>query len=147
MSYQLAVNNTPSVSNCYRDGLQALGADSNFVRVSETRDLNGSIDLDSCLRATHRDANRWDYTFGYQNQSYYLEVHPAGTGEVDTVIRKFTWLRNWLQTDGTHFNAIKGHEPFHWVASGKVSIPVGSTYHRRLAGAGLAIPKTTRLIL
>jgi len=146
MSYHLAVRNTPSISKAYEAGIQALSADRHYVKVTETHDLNGSVNIDACLRAAQPNASRWDYTFGYRDQSYYVEIHPAGTGEVDTVINKFTWLINWLRTDGARLNAINAANPFHWVASGKVSIPLGSTYHRRIMKAGLTMPKTMLIL-
>jgi hypothetical protein len=146
MSYSVAVKSIPAIRNCFREGLQALGTDSGYVSVANTRNLNGSVDIDTCLLYSLPSASRWDYTFGYNNQSYYLEIHPAGTGEVDVVINKFIWLKGWLRTDGVQLNVLNAPNPFHWVASGKVAIAPGSTYAKRLASAGLAIPKT-RLVL
>jgi len=142
MSYRDAVENTPSIANCFQLGLRALGGNSMYVSVANTREINGSVDLDTCLRDSYPDANRWDYTFGYGGRSYYLEVHPASTNEVDTVIRKLTWLKGWLNAEGVRLQALNAPQPYNWVASGKVTIPPGSTYHRRLNAAGLTIPKT-----
>ncbi len=140
--YKNAVENIPSVAKCYKVGLRALGANSRYVTIANTSDLNGSVFLDTCLKGE----NIWDYSFGYNDESYYMEVHPAYTNEVDTVIAKFKWLKNWLSKDGASLNAINVPTPFHWIASGKVSISPRSAYANRLARAGLAMPKS-RLVL
>ncbi len=137
-SYKNAIGNIPSVKPCYQPGIRALGNNSKHIKASSTSLLNGSVFLDNCLKGK----SIWDYTFGYNGQAYYVEVHPAGTNEVDTVINKFTWLKNWLKADGAPLNAINAKDPFHWIASGKVAIAPGSTYAKRLTNAGLSIPKS-----
>ncbi len=88
------------------------------------------------------NANRWDYIVGYRNQSYFVEVHPASTSEVGNIINKLNWLKQWLSINASHLNDIKAANPFHWVSTGRIGILPNSTYSRRLAIAGLGIPKS-----
>lgn len=141
MAFRRAVQNTPQIANCYQNGKSALGINSVKVREANPRSLSGSVELDACLLRQFPTANRWDYVVGYNNVAYFMEVHHASTSEVDTMINKLNWLKNWLRTDGTYLDAIKASNPYHWVFTNKNTISKGSTYERRLVRAGLGMPK------
>ena len=50
LNFADAVQGTPKIAECLKKGLQALGANSNKVEVRVTRDLKGSVDIDSLSR-------------------------------------------------------------------------------------------------
>lgn len=94
MNFADAVQSTPEIAECLRRGLQALGSNSNKVEVRVTRDLKGSVDMDSCLTKLYPNAPRWDYIFGYREQVYYEDLenrstyHWVASGRVDSEFAK-----------------------------------------------------------
>jgi hypothetical protein len=142
MAYRKAVKETTSIGNCYREGLQAIkGGDRSYFALSDPRKCNGSVDLDSCLLKSNRSDNRWDYTIGLNNQAYFIEIHPAQTGEVGVMLKKLEWLKSWLEGDGKKLNAIRANPCFFWIASGKFNITKTSRQYRLLSENQL-LPKS-----
>lgn len=137
--FKKAVLDTPEVSACFQNGLQALGANSAKVSLSDSRKAEGSVDIDGCTAALYPNDNRWDYALGYDGAVYFAEVHPANTGEVSTVLRKLQWLKDWLHAKAPELNKLKAthRTPFYWILSGKFNIPKNSPQYRRLVQAGL----------
>jgi hypothetical protein len=129
------------IKDCYERGLQALGNNSTKVLPKDTRLCKWSIDLDSCLLEDYPNAHRWDYVICYGTRAYFLEVHPASTSEVSRVIQKMQWLKDWLNNQGQEINKIRAKKAFHWVYTNKFGITKNSRYARRLAQAGLGLPK------
>lgn len=123
----------------FRPGLQALGSNSNYISAQDTRAIEGSVDIDSCLLNLYPNSPRWDYIIGYSGKVYFIEIHPATDGKVDLIIRKSKWVRTWIDQNLKEFNILK-KEPFLWVASGKVSILRGSNKARLLAKAKISFP-------
>ena len=121
MSFQKAAKSIPSILPCFQNGLQAMGANSKFVRPSDTKSCEGSIDIDSCFRQAQQQATRWDYAIGYKGKSYFVEVHPAN-GQVSELIAKCTWLRTWLKAEGAPLAQIHGDGVFHWLSTAGVNI-------------------------
>lgn len=144
MSFKQIIQSIHTISKCFRNGLQALGSNSSKLRPADTRNCKGSIDIDSCLAVSNPNDSRWDYMVGYDQNVYFIEIHPAYTSEVDTVINKLVWLKGWLNQDGLPIKL--SFEPqntaYHWIASGKITILKNSVYARRLAQSGLDIPKS-----
>lgn len=143
MKFKRVVQGIDVINKCFRGGLQALGSNSTKVRPTNTRNCNGSIDIDSCLANANPNDSRWDYIVGYGQKVYYIEIHPASTSEVGTVIKKLNWLKNWLNQDGRPIKTVfdQQHTAYHWIASGRITILKNSVYARRLAQSGLDIPK------
>ena len=56
LNFADAVQGTPEIAECLKKGLQALGANSNKIKVRVTRDLKGSVDIDSCLAKLYPNA-------------------------------------------------------------------------------------------
>ncbi|MGC8785380.1 MAG: hypothetical protein ACP5RN_13465, partial [Armatimonadota bacterium] len=146
-TFRQAVEQCPELGDsAWQPGLQALGQDSQHVRCTDTRRLAGSVFLDEALKEQYPDAPRWDYGIGwresFQEVAVWIEVHPAYTGEVDTVLRKLQWLNRWLATSASTLNAITPHDkrPFYWVATDGVHIPRNSPQARRLFQSGLRYP-------
>lgn len=121
----------------YKAGIQALkGTDSKVVKAEDQHCLKGSMDIDNACKAEHSNSPRWDYLVVVQkrgDQTQYLafiEIHGAGKGKnVNEVINKGEWLRNWIKQTGLHTfkNALL------WVVTGRDSILPGSHYARALA--------------
>lgn len=145
-SFKDAVENTPDISGGYRPGIQALGADSDKVSLANNRLASGSVDIDAQTKDLYHDDNRWDYAIGYNDKVYFVEVHPAQTSEVDCVLRKLAWLKQWLRTKATgcpeqkRLNDLpKGVPSFVWVQSGKCAILAGSKQAKSIAAAKLKL--------
>lgn len=136
--FKEAVEATPDIATCYQPGLSALKSNSSKVKVGNTRNLNGSVDIDACTSAQYPQANRWDYAIGYNSEAYFVEAHPASPGEVDVVIKKLNWLKNWLNTKAPELNKIKAKaNPFVWVQSGKFDIPKTTPQYRKAVSNGI----------
>jgi len=140
VSFAEVINNTSDIAECFEPGLQALGANSSKVSVASTRELEGSVDIDTCVKNSYPNDVRWDYVFGYKNRVYFVEVHPANTGEVKTLIKKLNWLKEWRKRSAPKLEALKGRSAYHWIASGKIAIVKKSRYNRMLAQAGISGP-------
>ena len=140
--FQLAVENTPEISNCYQVGLKALGNDSGKISVKDTALICGSVDLDACVEKRYANENRWDFIICYDSQVYFVEIHGAITSEVSTMVRKLNWLKTWLNEKAPLINAKKAKGgPFYWVQAGKFDIPKHSRQYRQLEQSGfLPIP-------
>ena len=146
MSYQQAIVQTTDLGAlAFRYGLQALGNDSNRVQVARRRSLVGSVALDDVLRARYPDDPRWDYGIGLKKSArefaVWIEVHPAWTSEVRTVLRKLQWLKTWLKNHAPKLQKLTGVQSYFWVATGGVHIRQGSPQARLLQSAGLSMPR------
>jgi hypothetical protein len=137
MNFKAAVAKTPDITNCYQSGLKALGANSTKISPDNPSLCNGSVDIDSCTSALYPNANRWDYCLCYNNKVYFVEVHPASTSDVATMINKLEWLKNWLNTKAPELNQIKAETPYYWIMTGKHDILPLSSQAKRMAQAGL----------
>lgn len=131
--------------NCFKSGLKAIkSSEKRFFCVSNPGDLNGSVDIDTCLKSKYPTSNRWDYVIGYCDYAYFVEVHPASTSEVDKMIKKLKWLQKWMKTHAVDLKSItKG---YYWLATGKIAIAKGSPQARNLAASGLSRPSKKILI-
>ena len=133
MSFADAVRNTPDIAECLKPGLQALGSNSHKVKVNATRELSGSVDIDTCLARAYPNAPRWDYVFGYKDLVHYVEVHPAdSTGEVKNVIAKFEWLKQWRKRSSLDLEDLEHRSTYHWVSSGGTEPMLKGGRYRRL---------------
>jgi hypothetical protein len=72
--------------------------ESQLIAVNNTRLLEGSVDIDACTLKNHPNEARWDYAIGYESKAYFVEIHPADTSNVNEVIKKAEWLKQWLAT-------------------------------------------------
>ncbi len=145
ISFKKAVETTPEISHCYQPGLRALGSDSEKVQPTSPRRCNGSVDLDVCVRGNYPVDNRWDYILSYENKVYFIEVHPAQTGEVGCILSKLQWLKKWLSNKAPLITERKAANPFYWVASGKVNILKTSNQYKKVAQAGILPVSRLRL--
>lgn len=133
------------LSQHLRRGLQAMGKHATCVEVRQ-RKPTASIDLDATLQKVAPHAPRWDYGIeaanGTRATCIWVEVHPATSSDVKTVVEKLRWLQGWLtQSDACRAVA---HE-FYWVAT-EAGVRIDSARQRQLAAAGLRMP-TRRVVL
>jgi hypothetical protein len=138
MSFQTAINDTPLLKDHLKNGLQALGSSSSKVKPNDTRKCEGSVNIDNAVERKFPSSNRWDYAVGYNSKTYFIEVHPADTSEVKTVLEKLTWLKTFLIENTPELN--KEPKSFHWIASGGVHILPNSPQARKLALSGISQP-------
>jgi hypothetical protein len=139
MSFKQAVEATPDVATGYNTGLTALGAYKSKISVSDTRLLQGSIDIDDCTREKYPEENRWDYAFAYNDEVIFIEVHTANTREVRAVLKKLQWLKDWLNQQAPEINKLKTKKrpPFYWIQSKGFAIPKTSPQYRLVETSGL----------
>lgn len=137
LAFKDAVAAIADTKDCYRPGLKALGPYSAKIKVSKPSALNGSLFIEECLINKYAGQNLWDYCLGYKNQAYFVEVHPAQTSEVETMLKKLNWLKSWLQNQAKPLDQIKAKKAFIWIASGKYAILPGSQQYRRIIEARL----------
>lgn len=140
--FQKTVEKVVDIKTAYKSGLQALGTNASLISIKNTRNLEGSVDIDSTTATLYPNDNRWDYVFSYERKAYYVEVHPAYTGEVKKVVAKRTWLLNWLVTKAAELNSYQSASPrFYWIQSGKCAILPNSPEYKQAAAAGL-VPRS-----
>lgn len=143
MNFVDAVQSTPEIVECLKAGLQALGSNSSKVEVTSTHSLTGSVDIDTCLKNLYPNDPRWDYVFGYKNRIYYVEVHQGKTCEVEAVIKKFNWLKQWRARSAANLENLKGRSTYHWVSTkGTDTIPKRSRHRRMLDQNGIYGPNS-----
>lgn len=143
--FKQAVESTPEINTGFRSGLTALGANSEKVRVDNARKLNGSVDIDNCTAQLRPTEPRWDYAIGYENKAYFLEVHPANTSNVQEMINKANWLKQWLCKNAPALQSIMAENTFYWVPSGKYAIDRRSSQYKKLAQSNILLVSRFKL--
>ena len=143
MNFTKVIQSTPEIANCLENGLRALERrDRNKINVNSSRDLKGSVYIDKCLERRYPNAPRWDYVFGYKDQIYYVEVHPAdNTRKVREVTSKLGWLKQWRRGSAQGLEDLEGQSTYHWISTGRTlsSIKRGK-YLQILAQNGIRGP-------
>jgi hypothetical protein len=143
LNFTDAIQNVPELARCLENGLQALERqDRNKINVNSSRDLKGSVYIDKCLERRYPNAPRWDYVFGYKDQIYYVEVHPAdNTRKVREVTAKLRWLKQWRERSAQRLEDLEDQSTYHWVSTGRTlsSIKRGK-YLQILAQNGIRGP-------
>lgn len=141
-AFKVAVEATPDISFAYKSGLQALRrSDAGKVTTSVTRKIDGSVNIDETLQTAYPNANRWDYAIGYDSKVCFVEVHPAFTSEIDTMLKKLAWLKGWLKDKAPKLNEVSKMKPaFVWIQSGKCAILPTSRQAKKLAQTGMPRP-------
>lgn len=148
MRFQDAVANTNDVRDCYEPGLQALSErDRNRLSCQIPRKISGSLNLDTAVAQLYPNAARWDYGIGIKkteakDEAIWVEVHPADANQVQRIIDKVVWLKNWLNNSAPSLRVItRNDSPYVWVASGRVTFQKNSPQTKRLALAGIMFPQ------
>lgn len=89
-----AIQATSDIFPCFHtNSLKTLGQYRKKVNLSKP--CQGSVDIDLRLSSKYPNSNRWDYVIGYGDCAYFLEVHSAETSEVNVVLKKLNWLKDW----------------------------------------------------
>ena len=132
-SFEEAIKATNDIASGFRVGLQALGANSSVIKAKNNRNINGSVDIDATTNSLYPQASRWDYTVGYEEYAYFVEVHPANTSNINEMIHKKEWLEYWLNIHAPELEKIKAKAPYYWVPSGRVAILKTSPQFRKIA--------------
>lgn len=126
-----------------RAGLKAIGADSTRLTVARPRRATHSVALDDALKAQLPHAPRWDYGVALDRtgatEVAWIEVHTATSSEVDTVLKKLAWLKQWLASNQDACTTAIAS--FHWVAT-DAGVHIDSARRRRLNAAGLKMPQS-----
>jgi len=142
VTFKRAVRGTPQLQGAWRLGLGALRAqDRQHVNPSNPRQLSGSVDVDSALQRQQPNAHRWDFAIGFRHTNrqneciYWVEIHTANDKEINVVLDKLRWLRNWLASDGYLLDAFE--RDFIWVSSGATSFTSGAPQSKQFAQLGL----------
>jgi hypothetical protein len=142
VTFKQAVASTPNLENAWQDGLGALRReDKPHIRAEDTRQLRGSVDLDTALLPLEPDANRWDFAIGHQHTNqraefiHWVETHTGSDKEIKVVLRKLEWLKGWLRGDGLPLAAFA--REFIWVSSGHTLFTQGSGQVKTLAQKGI----------
>ncbi|MEZ4319292.1 MAG: hypothetical protein R3F61_17395 [Myxococcota bacterium] len=107
----------------------------------DTRRIAGSVDVDTCLRASFPNEPRWDFVVGYGEHAWFIEEHPANSGtNFDEMIAKAQWLRALVR--GKRIAARS--RGLHWVSTGATVSQLGFSRKRRLlAELGVRGPSRT----
>jgi len=158
MTFKKAVESAePPLNTACQPGLQALSR-KHAAKIQCTRDagatITGSIDIDSALKSAqfHASANRWDYGVGYKQtrsseSAIWVEVHGAVSDEVGTLVRKVTWLKNYLKQYAPELWQLTTNSPdnlrFVWLGTKSVHLSKNSPDYRRMAQAGITLAGTT----
>jgi hypothetical protein len=146
----------PPVSDAYQPGKQALkGEHRDQVACRDPRRFTGSVGLEAALNTSQGQMamNPWDYGIGFREGdgrevALWIEVHPASTTEVSTVLKKLAWLQNWLSREAPALHALTSSrsagKSYFWLATTSgVHITDTSPQARRLRLAGLDLPRRT----
>lgn len=154
MSFTKAAKAAPAnVAAAVKPGKQALTRPhAKQVICNRVGALTASIDLDDALHAepAYAQESRWDYGLGYRTEenkevAIWVEVHSASTSDVSTMLRKLSWLREFLHSECDELwkLTLAAERPYHWIASGSVAILRNSPQARRLIASGLRFPQST----
>lgn len=116
-TFKEAVEQTSDISMGYKNGLGALGKNSSKIVVPDSRLLGGSVDIDGCTKNKYPDSSRWDYAIDYNTEVFFIEIHPAQTCEIKTMINKLIWLKGWLKKNAVEIDKLKTKKvsPFFWL--------------------------------
>ena len=135
-----AIELTPDVTGHFKKGIQAVKNEyRSIISATDSRKLTGSVDIDSATSKLYPNDNRWDNAIEYNNETFFVEFHPASTSNVDELLKKQSWIKDWLKSHAPKIDALKAKNgnAFNWIATGRISILKGSRQHRQLATAGL----------
>jgi len=146
MRFKEAVENTEDLPDAYRPGLRALKKiDRDRIKCQQSRNLAGSVDLDTALAVSCPEDPRWDYGIGIckgrnPDGVIWVEVHPASTTHIQDMLKKLDWLKRWLAASAPLLKKMtdeKKEKTYVWVASGRVHLPPNCPQRRKLAARGI----------
>jgi len=120
-----------SKNECCKTGLGAVKrSDREKYRFNNTREINCSIDIDSCLKDVFPEASRWDYLICYKDRAFFVEIHPANNGEnIKEVLKKLDWLKSNVLRKAKCKN-LKIY--IYWIATGRISYSTRSRQRKQI---------------
>ena len=139
--FKEAVENCPEIKGCLQKGLSAMGSNSKTVKATDTKLLEGSVDIDNAVKVLYPNEARWDYVIGYANEAFFVEIHPADTKNVAEMVGKVKWIKKWLSASAPELNELHKNGDFFWIPSGRVKISKGSIQFKQIAANNLKIKK------
>lgn len=139
-AFQEAIENTPEVKDGYCSGLKAVkGSDHSKIVPSKTLLINGSLDIDTCVKDIYPKENRWDYAISYNDKVTFLEIHPAYDKEIMVLQKKLAWLKSWLKSKAPLIAALsRSDKPFCWVPSGETGFLSTAVSRKKIALLGIS---------
>lgn len=141
MSFKGDVVKIRSLNGRFYPGLRALRKNAEYIVLKDecSHRLMGSIDLDTAYEDSDPDGARWDYGVGIQSGTSdaidWIEIHPASTSEIDKVLKKLAWLKNWFNEDGKSLKRYTRH--YIWISSGKTRLLPTAQKKKSMAQQGL----------
>lgn len=133
---EVAVENTVDVKGYFKTGLTAIDGNekSKFV-VPDSRKIGGSLNIDIATVRLYPEANRWDYAIEYDNETFFIEIHPGSTSEIQKVLDKLSWLKSWLSEKAPKIARLKpkSKPAYYWLFTNKFAILPGSRYAKILS--------------
>lgn len=146
-AFQVAVENTVDVKNGFCEGIKAIKkSDRSKVHADDTKKIQGSLDIDTQVRTLYPEEPRWDYALSYDDKLYFFEVHPANTSEVERVVNKVKWLKQWLKDKAPKIAKLpRGAHPYTWVQSGGYAILPAAKEQKKLSVAGITTANMLKL--
>lgn len=131
------------IADVLRQGQQAFGPNRGRITVRQPGKPLHSVHLDAALAQAYPNAPRWDYGLewrrGAARKIAWIEVHPATSGEVTSVLNKLRWLKGWLGTAAAKCSTLPA--TYHWVAT-DAGVHIDSARRRKLNAAGLQMPRS-----
>lgn len=127
----------------YQTGLGAIkNQHRKKIRINNSRNLKGSMDIDSACKDSEPNSPRWDYLVvilkNNQENLALIEIHGAAKPEnAKEMIKKKAWLNEWL----IKVRLVDFKKRIFWIAVNSVSILPQSKYARELAKSGIPLPK------
>ena len=131
-----AIDKTDDVKGNFKEGLGAVsGNEKSKIIVPDSRKITGSLDIDTSTKKRYPQENRWDYAIEYDNEVFFIEIHPASTSDIPTVLAKLKWLKQWLKEKAPDIDALKPEKKpaYHWVYTKKYAILPNSKYGKMLS--------------
>ena len=133
---KIAVDKTEDVKGNFHMGLGALkSSDRQKIIVPNTRYILGSLDIDTSTKEKYPQKNRWDYAIEYNNETFFIEIHPGSTNQIPIVLAKLEWLKKWLTEKAPEIKVLKpkNKPPYHWIYTNRYAILPNSKYGKLLA--------------
>ena len=142
MNFEEIVRGLPSIGKCYRDGLSGVkGEHRSKLQTENPRHWKGSADLEKCYFQSRGEAS-FDYLIGHGREGYFVEIHPASTSEVNTLVLKKESIERWLKEEASSLKKILAYQPYVWLSTNKVAILKNSPQAKRLAKSGIRFPQS-----
>ncbi len=135
MTFKEKVEKIEAIKNCYCEGLGGIEKkDRKKIDFSNSRSIEGSVNLDKCLKKACPNDNRWDYAIGYKNKVYFVEIHPATAGERKKVFKKLEWLKRNKQN-----TVFKSDNNYYWIGTNGIKILPSSKYYKEIKKKGIML--------